>query len=161
VDSEPGRGTTFRIYFPAAREPARPASGPIERVVATSGSERVLLVEDETGVRGLAATVLRRSGHTVVEAATPADALALPADELRQIDLLVTDVIMPGMSGRTLADTLRRDHPRLRTLYMSGYTGTSLVTTDQLTPREAFLDKPFTPDGLISAVRELIERAVA
>ena len=123
--SEPGRGTTMRVYLPRVDEPADPIERPGNVAPETlRGSETILLVEDEAPVRAVTRQLLERNGYTVLEAPEGAAALALVAGERgsRHVDLLLTDVIMPGMSGRELADQLKARRPELRVLFMSGYT---------------------------------------
>ena len=153
VTSEPGRGSTFSVYLPVAmgdsdhRTPQTGGIGP-------TGSETVLLVEDDEWVRTLASRVLRLSGYTVLEAAEPGAALALAAPDL-PIDLVVTDLVLPVMGGRELLQHLREGRPRLRVLFMSGYDDED-DGSDQ--GEEAFLSKPFTPDVLTTAVRAVLDR---
>jgi signal transduction histidine kinase len=156
VESEPGHGTTFRIGFPCVAH--LPVSGAEARGTADqeSGSEVVLLAEDDPGVRLLARLSLRRCGYTVLEAGSAADALTVAQDYSGRIDLLLSDVIMPDSSGTPLIDRLRRDHPEIRVLYMSGYTDDALVRHGVLDEGIAFLPKPFTPHGLAQKVREVL-----
>jgi len=157
VYSEPGQGTTFKIYLPRVDEPvAVPASlaaptGPLE------GTETILVVEDNGSIRRLVCTVLRAHGYTVLEAPEPAEALALLARQAHPIALLVTDVVMPGMSGPELARRLHATRPGLPVLYTSGYTDDAVVKHGALEPGVAFLQKPFMPSSLLRKVRAVID----
>ena len=157
VDSEAGRGTTFRIYLPrvegAVVVPGRSASSSLSSV----GTETILLVEDEAGVRRLSLTVLRTQGYVVLEAASGDIALEVARSETGPIHLVVTDVVMPGMSGRELWDRLRVLRPDSRVLFMSGYTDDVIARHGVLEPGIAFLQKPFTPLGLAQKVREVLD----
>jgi two-component system, cell cycle sensor histidine kinase and response regulator CckA len=161
LESEPGEGTTFRIYLPRVheavgeRQPEMPATGSV------AGSETILLVEDEMAVRVLVRRVLERAGYKVLEAASGPDALALLAARNPDLDLLLTDVVMPGMSGRQLADQLTDAMPGLRVLYMSGYTDEAIVHHGVLEPGVAFLEKPFPPDVLLRRLREVLDNSPA
>jgi CheY-like chemotaxis protein len=129
---------------------------PSERPQAT---ETVLLVDDEPAVRGLVREVLRRHGYTVVEAADGATGLRLCAEYPAPIHLVLTDVVMPGMGGREMAQQAARLRPRLRFLFMSGYTEDPRVRDDLMQPGAAFLQKPFTPGVLTRRVREVLDHA--
>ena len=154
VSSEVGCGSTFRIYFPdvAADVPVVPATAP----VSLRGTETILLVEDQDDVRSIVRATLMRHGYTVVEAARPEIALRV-AEEQSHFDLLLTDVVMPTMSGRDLARQFQQRRPALRVLYMSGYTDGAIVQHGMLDPSVAFIQKPFTPDGLLRKVREALD----
>jgi signal transduction histidine kinase/CheY-like chemotaxis protein len=157
VYSEPGRGTTFKVYLPAVadgvdRAPAGASGEP------PHGSETVLLVEDEHQVRQLVRLVLQHHGYTVLEAATPAEALDIATRHDKRIDLLLTDVVMPQMSGRVLADLLAPDRPDMAVLFISGYTATAVVQHGVLDAAKAYLQKPFTPAALARAVRHALDR---
>jgi PAS domain S-box-containing protein len=157
VHSEVGAGTSFEIYLPRTCEPAPE----LERVALESqgppGSETILLVEDEDGVRRLAAATLRMAGYTVLEAENGAEALALSEGRAEPIDLVVTDIVMPGMDGRELVRRLDATRCDVPVLYMSGYTGASVIDSDMLSQHRAFLEKPFTPAILATRVREVLD----
>ena len=155
VDSTPGRGTTVRIYLERVTAPAgaERASGG-ERPARASGT--ILLVEDEGALRDLAAEVLQDAGYSVLAAAHPGEALELAARHGDRIDLLLTDVVMPHMSGRDLADRLLPERPTMKVLYMSGYTDEAIVHHGVLDPGTVLLQKPFSPDSLTQKVRELL-----
>jgi len=154
VYSEPGHGTTFKLYLPRGSEaPAAEAPGP---AAAPAGRGTILLVEDEPLVRRVAERVLEARGYTVLAAGSPAEARALMAGAEAPVDLLITDVIMPGENGAQLAESLRAAHPGLRVLFISGYTANALP--DAVSRAEqAFLQKPFRPDALAERVRQLLE----
>jgi len=158
--SEPGRGTTMRVYLPRVDAPPDPIERPADAAPESlRGSETILLVEDETAVRAVTRQLLERNGYKVVEAPDGPAALAL-VDGKRgdEIDLLLTDVVMPGMSGRELADQLTARCPKLRVLYMSGYTDDAIVRHGMLEPGLAYLEKPFRSAGLLRKVRETLKR---
>jgi two-component system cell cycle sensor histidine kinase/response regulator CckA len=156
VYSEPGRGTTFKIYLPAVMEEADSAA---DAAPADSprGSETVLLVEDESEVRRLVRWILENNGYTVLEAAGPGDALEIAARHTGALDLLLTDVVMPQMSGRVLADLLMPERPEMAVLFMSGYTANAVVQHGVLDSSKAYLQKPFTPDALARAIRRALD----
>ncbi|MBI1790099.1 MAG: response regulator, partial [Acidobacteria bacterium] len=156
-DSEAGVGTVFKIYFPrAAGESAgRPAP---EQLRIRGGDETVLLVEDEGGVRRMVRDMLSRHGYTVLEAADGAAAHSLLRESSQAVHLLLTDVVMPDLSGRALAESLQALRPGLKVLFMSGYTDESILRRHLIEP-EYFLQKPFSPDILAVKVREVLERA--
>ena len=157
VYSEPFRGTSFKIYFPRVSEvpdglpPGAPAEAPPPR-----GTGTVLVVEDQSAVRGVAREMLERSGYRVLEAATGDAALRLAASHKGAIDLLLTDVVMPGLSGRQLAQQLAEIRPQMRVLFMSGYTDDAVVHHGMLEPGIHYLQKPFTRDGIARKVHEVL-----
>jgi PAS domain S-box-containing protein len=157
VYSEVGRGTTFKIYIPRADEAEAADESRHAEVELPRGSETVLLVEDEQTLRELVAECLESAGYTVLKAGHGAEALRLSQEHEGPIHLLVTDVVMPGMSGRELAGQVREARQQIRTLYMSGYTDDAVVLHGVLTEGMAFLQKPFTEDGLARKVREVID----
>jgi CheY-like chemotaxis protein len=154
-DSAPGQGTTFSIYLPRTLD--RESSEPDERAPASApGHETILLVEDDDQVRQVASEILRLNGYRVLIAGSPREALALGADLAERIELLVTDVVMPELSGKQLAERLRQARPDLRVLYMSGYADRSFEAEGSLAGA-AFLQKPVTPDLLTGLVRGLLD----
>ncbi len=157
VYSEPGHGTTFKIYLPRCEEPLEDPVLPAPRTAPAAGTESVLLVEDEPEVRRLVEKLLGLKGYKVLSAASPAEAIAVSRRHEAPIDLLLTDVIMPGMNGRELARILAETRPRMKVLYMSGYTDAAISQQGILAPGTAFLSKPFTPDVLARKVREVID----
>ncbi|MBI4213699.1 MAG: response regulator [Chloroflexi bacterium] len=158
VYSEPGRGTTFKIYLPMAEgEPEAPASAPASGAALEPGDETVLLVEDQAGVRALAQEVLQASGYVVLPAKDGDEALRICESHTGPVHLLLTDVVMPGMSGPDLAAALAVQRPDLRVLYMSGYTSEAAHRHGVLEQSGAYLEKPFTPRQLASKVRETLD----
>ena len=155
VESAVGAGTTFRVYLPCVQGEPEPARAPVSP--SAGGTETILLVEDEAPVRAVARQILERHGYTVIEAADGAVALALAERHGKRIDLLLTDVVMPQMSGPELARRLRAGRPGLRVLCMSGYTDDSIVRHGIASSDIAFLMKPLTPDALARKVREVLD----
>ncbi len=156
-DSEVGRGTTFQVLLPRVEEPVsevveRKTSPPIH-----PGDETVLLVEDEPEVRSLVQRILKTQGYTVVTAANPDEALAVAREFKGPIQLMVTDIVMPGMSGLQLAERLNPTRPDMKVLFVSGYTNDAIGHQGVLDPGTAFLQKPFTPNALARKVREVLE----
>ena len=156
VYSEPGRGTSFKIYFPRVNESVVRAAVEAAPAPVPRGTETVLVVEDVSAVRGVAREMLERSGYRVLEAANGDQALRVAATHSGPIDLLLTDVVMPGISGRALAQQLAEIRPRTRVLYMSGYTDDAVVNHGMLEPGIHYLQKPFTRDGLARKVHEVL-----
>ena len=157
VYSEPGHGTTFKVYLPQAGEfvDAPQVAVPVSEF--HSGSGTVLLVEDEEAVRELVADSLRNSGYTVLEAENGAQALEMCEKYSSRIHLMITDVVMPGMNGRELAQRLSARHPNLKVLFISGYTDNAILHQGVLEPGTFFLQKPFGAQDLARKVRELLE----
>ena len=157
--SEPGHGTTFKIYLPRTDAPRAAVEAPAPAEVALpSGSETILLVEDEASLRELVGECLEASGYKVLEAGHGMAALEVGELHPGRIDLLLTDVVMPGMSGRELAERLRGSRPEIRTVYMSGYTDDAVVLHGILAEDMAFLQKPFTAAELARRVREVLDQ---
>jgi PAS domain S-box-containing protein len=156
VESQPGAGTTFRIYLPRAEGPAE-AEGPAASQVVPRGHETVLLAEDEQAVRALARQVLLSGGYAVLEAGDGAQALWLAERHRGPIDLLVTDVVMPGLGGRGLAERLGAARPGLKVLYLSGYTDDAVVRHGVSREAVQFLPKPFSAAALAQKVREVLD----
>lgn len=155
IDSQPGRGTTFKLYLPPAEqeaEPCRPEVSPAFR----RGRETILLVEDEEVVRMIAREILEMNGYNVLEARNGPEAMRLCEKNTAPIHLMVTDVVMPEMSGRELAERLSTSHPEMNVLFMSGYCDDEIVQYGVLGGRTAFIEKPFTPDPFIRTVREVL-----
>jgi CheY-like chemotaxis protein len=155
VDSEPGKGATFRVYLPRVDEAVGPA---VVRQPTSSlrGSETILVVEDEEAVRTLVRKVLERYGYRVLTAPTPKDATDIAASTTENISLLISDVVLPQMSGRALADRILPSKPGMRVLFMSGYTDDAIVHHGVLDEGTPFIHKPFTPQGLAHKVREVL-----
>lgn len=157
VYSEPGWGTTFKIYLPQIKEVSESTSVSLPQEHPSQRGETILLVEDEPGVRNLVRDTLKEDGYIVLEASNSAEALLLCEQHPGQIHLLFTDVVMPGLSGRQLAERLLPLRPELKILYMSGYTDDAIVRHGVLEPGVAFLHKPFTPQILARKVREVLD----
>lgn len=155
VYSEPDHGTSFKLYFPAVADPVEPEQ-PRPEALDGDLSGTILLVEDETIVRELARKVLSDQGFTVLEATTGEEALMLSRAFSGQIDLLLTDVVMPGMNGRELCERLRIARPQLRALFMSGYTANVIAHHGVLDPDTDFMQKPFTVHGLLLRIQEML-----
>jgi PAS domain S-box-containing protein len=156
VESEVGRGTTFTIAFPDTSEPSliEPTEAP--RVSASARPATVLVVEDELAVRRVVVLSLRSAGYEVLEAARPDAAIELAKQYAGPIDLLLTDVVMPGMSGRRLSEVIVAERPHLQVLYVSGYTEDAIVHRGVLDPGVHFLQKPFSGSGLLEAVARVL-----
>jgi PAS domain S-box-containing protein len=182
VFSEPGRGSSFRLFLPRVEAPAAswstaPATGsPAETIPPPAEAippaieaipaapepelETILVVEDEAGIRALVRKILRRQGYQILEASQGEEALAVCAQHKGRIDLLVTDVMMPQMSGRELATKLIALRPDIKVLYVSGYTDDSMLQSGSFPPGTAFLQKPFTLGSLLGKVREVLDTRV-
>jgi two-component system cell cycle sensor histidine kinase/response regulator CckA len=156
VQSEPGRGTTFTIYFPRTDEPSQAIGDTPVSLAAVGGSETILLVEDEESVRQLVRETLASRGYQVLEAENGAAALALAAAHPNTIHLVVTDVVMPGLGGHELAQQLLAARPGIKVLYLSGYAEDALATPLDTDAQKAFLQKPFTLQNLSRKVREVL-----
>ena len=159
VYSEPGRGTTFKVYLPRVNEAvdALPGAKTKSQDRVKMGTETILLVEDEPDLRELTRTVLASSGYTIVEARNAEEAERLTESNGAKIHLLLTDVIMPGISGRELAKRILARHSAMRVLYMSGYTYNVIAQGGTLERGVSFLQKPFTPSALVEKVREVLD----
>jgi nitrogen-specific signal transduction histidine kinase/CheY-like chemotaxis protein len=155
--SEPGKGTTVKTYFPRVDATAGSLQPAAQRTVSPRGSETVLLVEDEAALRAVARRTLERQGYRVLEASDAHAALAIAAAHPHDIDLVLTDVVMPGLSGRELAERLAASHPRVPVLFMSGYTDDSIVQHGVLEAGIHYLQKPFTPRSLAGKVRDVLD----
>jgi CheY-like chemotaxis protein len=160
VYSEPDHGTVFKVYFPPAEQRAKTSDADNagrRSSDATHGWETVLLVEDEDAVRALAREVLRRHGYVVLECRHGVDALRMAERHPDDIHLMITDLVMPHMGGRDLVERLAAVRPKMKVLFMSGYTDHALMHRD-LTPGTAFLQKPFTPEAFARKVRSVLDR---
>jgi PAS domain S-box-containing protein len=156
VDSEPDEGTTFRLYFPKIEEDAEPAGRKTASARLPRGSETILLLEDDLGVRQLARQMLLGQGYMVLEAQNWRDAVRLCEEHPGPLQLLLTDVVMPEMSGPAVAEHLKPLHPEMRVLFMSGYANNALGDHGILHRSVAFLQKPFTHDELLQKVQEVL-----
>jgi len=157
VYSEPGHGTSFKVYLPRVAEAAAPAAPSPVPPVSVRGSETVLLVEDEEMIRHLVQKVLKANGYTVLVAASGRDAERVAGQHDGPIHLLMTDVVLPGLNGREVAQRLTAARAGIRVLYLSGYTDDAIVHHGVLEPGVAFLQKPFTPAVLGRKVREVLD----
>jgi PAS domain S-box-containing protein len=158
VDSQPGRGTRFRILLPPAERPVESEIQAVAREsLSTGAGETVLIVEDELQVLKLASRMLKRQGYTIIEARDGLEAETLSRTYEGRIDLLLTDVVMPGRSGRETAERLLEQRPGLRVCYMSGYTDETIARRGVLAPGQHFLEKPFSAKKLTAAVRRALD----
>lgn len=158
VESKSGAGTTFRIYLPSnPRDTVKPVSDVKPVAIFDSGHETILLVEDDDQLRRLALTSLRAQGYTVFEARQGVEALTMIEQYTAPIDLLITDVVMPQISGQALAEQIRAMRPQIKVLYMSGYTDDTVFRHGLLTTEMAFLAKPFSPQTLAAYVRKVLD----
>ena len=159
VYSEPGQGTCVKIYFPVVHEEPTEDTVVGEQERAGRGSETILLVEDDDAVRKLVRRALERQGYRVLVAAGGAEAIEIAGRHMGSIHLLISDVVMPQMSGRQVAEQLKALRPEIQVLYISGYTESAILRTGNLTKIEFFLQKPFTPVTLLRRVREMLDKA--
>jgi CheY-like chemotaxis protein len=158
VESELGHGSTFKVYLPKVDEQVQAAfAASPQRAL---GTETILLAEDEPALRELTRQILEGHGYTVIEAGSADGALKQAAAHSGAIDLLLTDVVMPRMSGRELAERLAQARPGLRVIFMSGYTDDGVVRYGVLVPSAAFIQKPFGPESLLAKVREALKGEV-
>ena len=155
--SEPGQGTTFKVYLPKAAGDEGPEKKETTPVDDLTGSETVLIVEDDGSLLNLARKILQLRGYTVLAAENGEEALKVSEGHKGPIHLLLTDVVMPGIGGRELAELLQPMRPEIKVIYMSGYTDDAIVHHGILTPGVNFLEKPFTMDGLAKKVREALD----
>jgi two-component system, cell cycle sensor histidine kinase and response regulator CckA len=156
VDSEPGAGTTFSVYFPQSERELEKVWTTAAAPVLT-GTETVLLIEDEEHVRAVSRAILARNGYNVVEAGSPREALEVCGELSSPIHLVLSDVVMPQMSGPELAKRLRSLRPEIKVLFMSGYTDDTIIRHGMLDPKTRFLQKPLTPEDLLRKVREVLD----
>jgi CheY-like chemotaxis protein len=157
VYSEPGQGTTFKVYLPRVEEAVAPAAPSPPPPMSMRGSETVLVVEDDGTIRNLVQKVLKANGYTVLVAASGGDAEPVAGQHEGPIHLLVTDVVLPGLNGREVARRLTAARPGIRVLYLSGYTDDAIVHHGVLEPGVAFLQKPFALAALSRKVREVLD----
>jgi two-component system, cell cycle sensor histidine kinase and response regulator CckA len=156
VYSEVGTGTAFKLYLPRVDRPEEPTLVS-QRPKVLTGNETILLAEDEPQVRSIATRILRRNGYRVWEAQSPSEALEIAEKQGALLDVLLTDVVMPQMSGRKLAEQLATRLPRLKVLYMSGYTDDAIIRHGILEPGVSFIQKPLTPGELLLKLRALLD----
>ncbi len=158
VYSEPSHGTTFKIYLPRVDAEPEAVPGAPASIGIQPGTGTVLVVEDQAAVRGLISSILQSCGYRIIEASGPSEALALPDSDLNSIDLLVTDVVMPGLSGKELASRLTVRKKQLNVLFISGYTPNAIAHHGILDPDVHFLQKPFTAVQISAKVSEILSR---
>ncbi len=156
--SEPGKGTSFTIYFPRTAESRDRAAAPIGDLATLRGTETILLVEDEEMVRRFTQTLLESNGYTVIGVPGGKEALAVIEKQKCKVAMLVTDVVMPQMSGRELAQKLLRTCPKVKVLFVSGYTGNSIVHRGMLDPGIDFIQKPFDSREFLAKIREILNK---
>ncbi len=154
-----GRGTSFKIYLPRVDQPVEQLAPPQSVAEAPRGTETILLTEDEQDVREVAREFLESGGYTVIEARDGAEAMALAAKHNGTINLLVTDMVMPRMTGEELAARLKEKQPKLRMLYMSGYSERAASESLQTDSSIRLLTKPFSRSALLRAVHELLKQS--
>jgi CheY-like chemotaxis protein len=154
--SEPGKGTTFKIYLPMVEAEPEVAPATMPSVV-NSGTETILLVEDEDAVRSLVREMLNSQGYNILEAASPSEAMSMASECREPIHLLLTDVVMPGMRGPDLAKALILSRPNMRVLFMSGYSDGSFLSYGELGNSAAYIQKPFAAAALAKTIREMLE----
>jgi CheY-like chemotaxis protein len=163
VYSEPGQGTTFKIYLP--RDFSSPMTATSSRLAAITtaptGNETILVVEDEEAIRGIVKRILREAGYTVLTATNPNEALLTCDAHQGNVHLLLTDVVMPQMGGRALAEHLTLDRPEIKVLYMSGYADDAIVHHGTLDPGTNFIAKPFSATDLKKKVRQILDSEIA
>ena len=157
VYSEPGKGTTFKIYLPRVEKPASGTKRNAETTDTPTGSETILVVEDDEMVRNFAVKVLKGYGFKVLTAADGDEAIKISGEHRKPIHLMLTDVIMPGISSRDMEESLKSSRPEMKVLYMSGYTDNTIVHHGVLDSGKAFIGKPFSPDSLGRKVREMLD----
>jgi len=160
IYSEPGVGTTFHVLLPATDEPDPEPEETIREVTRLGQGETVLVVEDEPAIRELTGRILSRRGYRVMVAADGAQALLLAAAHDGEIELLMTDVVMPQMQGKEVAERLRAARPALRVLYISGYARPVLASSGTLDAGVTLLEKPFSENALLKAVRQVLDETV-
>jgi CheY-like chemotaxis protein len=159
ADSEPGSGTTFRFHLPAAVGDAREEAGKPGEPVLAPGGETILLVEDEAAVRDMTQAVLERRGYRVLPATSGAEALETARATRGHIDLVLTDVVMPGMSGPQLVGQLRQEQSDAAVVYMSGYATDAMLRQGVETGEAVFLQKPFAAAALATKLRQVLDEA--
>jgi CheY-like chemotaxis protein len=157
LQSEVGRGTTFEVYLPRATGTEMPEQPTRRTIRPKAASATILLVEDDAAVRQVTMRILKAQGYTVLEAGGASEARALVSEHGPRIDLLLTDVVMPEVSGVKLAEELAALHPSMRVLYMSGYSGTAVSNHGELKANATYLEKPFTSSTLSERVRDALE----
>jgi CheY-like chemotaxis protein len=156
VYSEPGRGTTFKMYFPEREERAEPLPQPVAEAEVQRGYETILAVEDDESLRKLTVTLLEGIGYKVLHAGDAETAIQLVQNSNETIDLLLTDVLLPDLNGVELSALLRKAHPKLKVLLVSGYTGDLIAQYKAIEPNVTLIEKPFTRRGLLSTIHDVL-----
>jgi len=156
VSSKLGVGTTIQIYLPRVEEPVEVVQAPEATVRSLQGKERILVVEDDDAVRRMTREFLKIRGYSVIEASGAAEAIQFVGSRDETIDLVLTDVVMPGMKGRELVERLAKLRSSLKVLYMSAHTEDDAISIGILSPGTAFIEKPFSPDELAIKVRDVL-----
>ena len=157
VYSELGHGSTFKVYLPVTTEEIMPQVAVEMSTASLAGTETVLVVEDQIEARSVICQTLRRRGYTVIESINGPDAIVKGRQPETAIDVVLTDVVMPGMGGRRVAEVIRATRPDLRVVYMSGYTDSAIVDHGILEPGVTFVQKPFATDTLLRKIREVLD----
>jgi two-component system cell cycle sensor histidine kinase/response regulator CckA len=157
VYSDVGLGTVFKVYLPQAERPSERSPAPSRVLAPPRGTETILLAEDEAAVRALTRTVLMGCGYQVLDAIDGDDAVRVAAGHGEPIHLLITDVVMPGTGGRAVAEQLTKQYPRMRVIYVSGYTDDAVIRHGVLREGVNFIQKPFTPAALAQKVRDVLD----
>jgi two-component system cell cycle sensor histidine kinase/response regulator CckA len=158
VYSEPGKGAIFKIYFPRVEEPLEEIKEKVVKEEVNRGDETILVVEDDAGVRKMAVQILNMQGYMILEAPNGEEALKICGEGKEPIHLMVTDVVMPGMDGRSLSDRLKSIYPGMKTLYMSGYTDNAIVRYGILEKGVNYIQKPFSMEDLARKVRQVLDK---
>jgi two-component system cell cycle sensor histidine kinase/response regulator CckA len=161
VSSEPDVGTSFQVFLPRTSQAIAVHPSPPPVATPTTGTETILVVEDEGAIRTLVTRILSAAGYTVVTATNGAEALRVCEEMPEGIDLVLTDVVMPEMNGRILAEHLAQRRPGIKVMFMSGYAEDAIVHPELLEAETHFLGKPFTPDELTRKVRERLDDGVS
>jgi CheY-like chemotaxis protein/two-component sensor histidine kinase len=158
VSSKVGEGTVFQIFLPRVEDPVEVIEVPSAAPQPTRGAETILVVEDDDAVRRMTREFLKIKGYTVIEARSAANAIQIMEERNEEIDLVLTDVLMPGMKGRELVERLTQIRSNIKVLYMSAYTEDAAINIGVLNPGTEFIEKPFGPDDLASKIREVLAR---
>jgi len=157
VESEPGKGSTFKIYFPRIEMDAKDLPAPDIEEKALRGHETILLVEDEDMVRELTVRILEEKGYQVLESSRGEIAMEVSKKYKSPIDLMITDIVMPGMGGKKLVQKIKKHRPQLKILYISGYTDEIISQHGVLEEGTHFLQKPFLPQSFLTKIREILD----
>ena len=156
VYSEPGQGTTFKIYFPQTEAIEKPADNRLKTKKIKGGGEHIMVVEDEESLRGLMNGILSGLGYKVTLAANGSEALLKIKENKTMPDLIITDMVMPNLSGKQLINQLKQQHPDIKTIYMSGYTDNTILQNGVIESSETFIQKPFTTENLAAIIRKVL-----